>query len=241
MISKGATTQTNLDNAKTQGEQLRGTMRASASFVENLQVQKSFTVIRAPISGRIGAANVKVGNFVRPADTVPLAVINQMAPVYVTFTIPQRLLPELRDAMAENASKVTAVIPGTGKSETGTVAMIDNSVDVATGMVAVRASMENARETLWPGTLVNVTLTVRSENSVVVPTVAVQRSQTGTFVFVVQDSVAKIQPVTVSRTIGGMSVIGEGLTGTEQIVTDGQLQLSNGARVAPRGASKAGA
>jgi hypothetical protein len=101
--------------------------------------------------------------------------------------------------------------------------------------------MDNARETLWPGTLVNVTLTVRSETSVVVPTVAVQRSQTGTFVFVVQDSVAKIQPVTVSRTIGGMSVVSEGLTGTEQVVTDGQLQLSNGARVAPRVASKAGA
>ncbi len=215
-------------------------MKASASFVENLQVQKSFTVIRAPITGRIGAANVKVGNFVRPADTAPLAVINQMAPVYVTFTIPQRLLPELRDAMAVNASKVTAVIPGTGKSETGMVAMIDNSVDVATGMVTVRASMDNTAETLWPGTLVNVTLTIRNENSVVVPTVAVQRSQTGTFVFVVQDSVAKIQPVTVSRTIEGMSVVGEGLTGTEQIVTDGQLQLSNGARVAPRSASKAG-
>jgi RND family efflux transporter MFP subunit len=241
LIAKGATTQVNLDNAKTQGDLLRGTIRADKSIIESLNIQKSYTVIRAPISGRIGAANFKAGNFVRPADTTPLAVINQIAPVYVAFSVPQRALPELREAMGEGASQVTAAMPGTGKSESGTVAMIENTVDPTTGMVMVRAAMDNRAETLWPGTLVNVTLTIRKENVVVVPSVAVQRGQAGSFVFVVKDNVAHSQPVKVSRTLEGLSVVSEGLTGTETIVTDGQLLLSNGTRVQPRGVSKAGA
>lgn len=241
LISKGATTQVNLDNARTQAELLRGTLKADQSIIESLTVQKSYTVIRAPISGRIGAANFKAGNFVRPADVTPLAVINQIAPVYVTFTVPQRVLPELRDAMAMNASKVLAVMPGTARSETGTVAMIENAVDVSTGMVTVRAAIDNTAETLWPGTLVNVTLTIRTENAVTVPSVAVQRSQTGSFVFVVRDNVARVQPIKVSRTQDGMSLVSEGLSGAETIVTDGQLLLSNGTRVTTRSTSKAGA
>ena len=240
LIGKGATTQVNLDNAKTQADILIGTIKADQSALDNLKVQKSYTIIRAPFSGRISAANVKVGNFVRPADTAPLAVINQMAPVYVTFAIPQRVLVDLRDAMATGASKVIATIPGHQRSEDGKVAMVENSVDSTTGMVTVRGIMDNANETLWPGILVNTKLIIRSENSVVVPTVAVQRSQSGNYVFVVKDGVAKVQPVKVDRTFQGISVIAEGLSGNEDVVVDGQLLLSNGSRVEPR-ARKAGA
>ncbi|HTF78043.1 MAG TPA: efflux RND transporter periplasmic adaptor subunit, partial [Bradyrhizobium sp.] len=240
LIGKGATTQVNLDNAKTQADILTGTIKADQSALDNLKVQKSYTIIRAPFSGRISAANVKVGNFVRPADTAPLAVINQMAPVYVTFAIPQRVLVDLRDAMATGVSKVIATIPGHQRSEDGKVAMVENSVDSTTGMVTVRGIMDNANETLWPGILVNTKLIIRSENSVVVPTVAVQRSQSGNYVFVVKDGVAKVQPVKVDRTFQGISVIAEGLSGDEDVVVDGQLLLSNGSRVEPR-ARKAGA
>ena len=240
LIGKGATTQVSLDNAKTQADILIGTVKAVQSALDNLKVQKSYTVIRAPFSGRISAANLKVGNFVRPADTTPLAVINQMAPVYVTFPIPQRVLVDLRDAMKAGGSKVTATIPGHQRSEDGKIAMVENTVDSATGMVAVRGIMNNENETLWPGTLVATKLTIRTENSVVVPTVAVQRSQTGNYVFVVKDDVAKVQPVKVDRTFQGLSVITEGLSGNEDVVVDGQLLLSNGSRVEPR-ARKAGA
>ena len=184
LIGKGATTQVNLDNAKTQADILAGTVKADQSALDNLKVQKSYSVIRAPFSGRIGAANVKVGNFVRPADTAPLAVINQMAPVYVTFAIPQRALADLRAAMTTGASKVIATIPGHPRSEEGGIAMVENAVDSTTGMVTVRGIMGNENETLWPGTLVTTKLIIRSENSIVVPTVAVQRSQNGNFVFV---------------------------------------------------------
>src|SRR6266852_2761393 len=240
LIGKGATTQVNVDNAKTQADILVGTIKADQSALDNLKVQKSFTIIRAPFSGRISAANVKIGNFVRPADTAPLAVINQMAPVYVTFAIPQRVLVDLRDAMATGDSRVIATIPGHQRSEDGKVAMVENSVDSTTGMVTVRGIMDNANETLWPGILVNTKLIIRSENSVVVPTVAVQRSQSGNYVFVVKDGVAKVQPVKVDRTFQGISVIAEGLSGNEDVVVDGQLLLSNGSRVEPR-ARKAGA
>ncbi|MET3845840.1 efflux RND transporter periplasmic adaptor subunit [Bradyrhizobium sp. OAE829] len=240
LIGKGATTQVNLDNAKTTADILAGTIKADQAALDNLKVQKSYTTIRAPFSGRVGAANVKVGNFVRPADLAALAVINQMAPVYVTFAVPQRVLVDLRESMAKGASGVTATIPGHQRSESGKVAMVENTVDATTGMVTVRGIMNNENETLWPGTLVATRLTIRSEDAIVVPTVAVQRSQSGNFVFVVKDGTAKVQSVTVDRTSQGMSVISEGLAGDESVVVDGQLLLSDGTRVEPR-TKKAGA
>jgi RND family efflux transporter MFP subunit len=240
LVGKGATTQVNVDNAKTQSDILIGTIKVNQAALDNLKVQKTYTLIRAPFNGRVGAANVKVGNFVRPADTQPLAVINQMAPVYVTFAVPQRVLVDLREAMAKDGTKVIATIPGRQSSEEGKVAMVENAVDMATGMITVRGVMDNGNETLWPGTLVATKLIVRTEDSAVVPTTAVQRSQSGNFVFVVTDGVAKVKPVTVDRTFQGFSVISEGLSGGESVVIDGQLLLSDGSRVEPR-AKKAGA
>jgi len=240
LIGKGATTQVSLDNAKTQADILAGTIKADQSMLDNLKVQKSYTIIKAPFSGRISAANVKVGNFVRPADTAPLATINQMAPVYVTFTIPQRLLADLRDAMTAGTTRVIATIPNSERSETGKVAMIENTVDSTTGMVTVRGIMDNASEILWPGTLVQTKLIIRVEDGVTVPTVAVQRSQTGNFVFVVKDGKAQIQPVEVDRTFQGQSVITTGLSGNEEVVVDGQLLLTQGTQVESR-KRKAGA
>jgi RND family efflux transporter MFP subunit len=240
LVGKGATTQVNVDNAKTQSDTLNATIKADQAVLENFKVQKSYTLIRAPFTGRISAANVKIGNFVRPADTQPLAVINQMAPVYVTFPVPQRVLVDLRESMAKDGTRVSATIPGRQSSEVGKVAMVENTVDATTGMLTVRGVMDNNNETLWPGTLVATKLTIRTEDAVVVPTVAVQRSQNGNFVFVVKDGAAKVTPVKVDRTSQGFSVISEGLSGDENVVTDGQLLLSEGTRVEAR-AKKAGA
>src|SRR4030088_143150 len=240
LIGKGATTQVNLDNAKTQADILIGTIKADQAALDNLKVQKSYTIIRAPFSGRISAANVKVGNFVRPADTAPLAVINQMAPVYVTFAIPQRVLVDLRDAMATGGSKVIATIPGHQRSEDGKGAMVENAVDSTTGMVTVRGMMDNENETLWPGILVNTKLVIRTEEAITVPTAAVQRSQNGNYVFIAKDGKAHVQPVNVTRTFQGISVVATGLSGGEDVIVDGQLLLSEGTPVAPR-APKAGA
>jgi RND family efflux transporter MFP subunit len=142
--------------------------------------------------------------------------------------------------MAAGSAKVVATMPGDTKAETGKVAMIENSVDATTGMVTVRGIMDNASETLWPGTIVTTKLIIRDENAVTVPSVAVQRSQGGDFVFVVKDGKAAVQPVKVSRTSSGRSVIASGLSGGETVVIDGQLLLSNGSPVEIR-TRKAGA
>jgi membrane fusion protein, multidrug efflux system len=240
LMAKNATTQVALQNARTQVNIWRATVESNTAHLDNLKVQLDYCTIRAPISGRISAANVKVGSFVRPSDLAPLATINQIAPIYVSFGISQRVLPEVRDALVEGSGQVEASVPSESRRAKGRVTMIENAVDAATGMVMVRATMDNVDEMLWPGTLVNTQLTLRVEQAVTVPTVAVQTGQTGTFVFVVKDNVASVQPVQVIRTLANEAVIGKGLNGDETVVTEGQLLLTNGARVAPRAPAQAG-
>jgi membrane fusion protein, multidrug efflux system len=240
LVGKGATPQLNVDNAKTQGDTLRASIRADNAALENLKVQLSFCFIRAAISGRISQASVKVGNFARSADIVPIATINQIAPVYVTMMVPQRSLPDLRIAMAESDTSVAAIIPGETRRASGTIAMIENAVDPTTGMATVRASMPNEDELLWPGTLVTAQVTLRTENAIVVPSLAVQVSQQGNFVFVVKNNVATVTPVKVARLLGAETVIESGLNDGDVVVTDGHLLLTDGARVTVR-ERKAGA
>jgi RND family efflux transporter MFP subunit len=234
LVARGATPQTNLDNAQTQADVYRAAIKSDQGLLDNLKVQLGYCTITAAIAGRISAANVKVGNFVRQADTTPMATINQMAPVYVSFTVPQKDLPEIRQALAAKTAVVEAIIPGDGKPASGDVSMIENTIDPATGMATIRATMPNADERLWPGTLVTTKLTLRSEPGVVVPSTAVQVSQTGNFVFIIDNDIAKVQRVTVARQIGAQSVIASGLKGGETVVTEGQLLLSNGTHVRVR-------
>jgi len=234
LFAKGAGTQLNVENTKTQVDSFGAAVKADTAALENLKVQLSYCSIRAPISGRISQAAVKVGNFVRQADTTPIATINQLAPIYVTFTVGQRLLPELRVAMAETGASVDVTIPGEKRSAHGTVAMIENAVDATTGMATVRASIPNADELLWPGTLVSARVTLRTEDAIVAPTAAVQVSQQGNFVYVVKDNVATVTPVKVARLLGAETVIESGVNDGDVVVTDGHLLLVNGVRVTVR-------
>jgi RND family efflux transporter MFP subunit len=235
LVAKNATPVVNLDNARTQVGVFTGALKADQAALENLKVQLSYCTIRAPITGRISMANVKVGNIVRQADVVPLATINQIAPIYVSFTVPQINLPDVRAALAAETATLDAVIPGSGERVSGQVSMIENTVDPATGMVTIRATMPNEKELLWPGTLVNTSLTLRIEERVAVPDATIQNSQSGTFVFVVKDGAAAVRPVKVERTVEGLAVIESGLNEGDVVVTDGQLQLSNGTKVTSRG------
>lgn len=239
LVAKSATPITNLDNAKTQAAMFAGAMKANEALLKNLQIQLSYATIRAPISGRISAASVKVGNFVRSADLLPIATIIQTAPVYVSFPMPQIQLPALRDAIAEGSSSVEAIVPGDTKRAVGRIAMIENTVDPATGMVNVRATMSNENEVLWPGTLVQTYLNLRSEDLVTVPSAAVQVSQTGNFVYVIKNDVAELHPVKVARTLGDVTVLESGVADGDSVVVNGHLQLTNGARVAIRATKKA--
>ncbi|HMA71121.1 MAG TPA: efflux RND transporter periplasmic adaptor subunit [Xanthobacteraceae bacterium] len=240
LLARGAGPQLNAENSKTQVDTFNAAVKADIAALENLKVQLSYCSIRAPISGRISQAAVKVGNFVRQADTAPIATINQLAPIYVTFTVAQRALPDLRVAMVETGASVAVVIPGEKRQAHGTVAMIENTIDATTGMATVRASIPNTDELLWPGTLVSAQVTLRTEDAVVVPSAAVQVSQQGSFVYLIKDNVATVTHVKVARLLGDETVIESGLNDGDVVVTDGHLLLTNGARVTVR-ERKAGA
>jgi len=234
LVNKSATPVINLDNARTQVGVFTGAAKADEASIENLKVQLSYCSIRAQIPGRISMAAVKVGNFARQADLTPLATIIQQAPIYVTFALPQRSLSDLRQALTDETATIAAIVPGDPRRAAGQVTMIENTVDTTTGTVPVRATMPNSDELLWPGTLVTVQLNFRDELAVTIPNNAVQVSQAGSFVFVVSDGIAKVQPVKVARVLDAEAVLESGLDGGETVVTEGQLQITNGSRVNPR-------
>jgi RND family efflux transporter MFP subunit len=234
LVGKNATTVVTLNNAQTQVNINRALADSNKATLEGLKVQLSFCTIRAPIAGRISMASVKAGNIARQADTTPLATINQVAPIYVSFTVPQRNLPDVRAAIAAETASLVAVVPGSGAQETGQVTMVENAVDPATGMATIRATMPNDKEVLWPGTLVNTALTLRAEDRITIPATALQLSQAGSFVFVVKDNAAAVRPIKIERTVDGVSVVESGIEEGEVVVTDGQLLLSNGTKVTIR-------
>jgi membrane fusion protein, multidrug efflux system len=236
LVAKNATPVVNLDNAKTQADTFRAAIKADEGALENLRVQLSYCAIRAPISGRISSAMLKAGNFVRAGDLAPIATINQIAPIYVAFAVPQRSLSDVRKALAAETATVEAIVAGDTRRPTGQLTMIENAVDSTTGMVSMRATLDNADQVLWPGALVTMRLTLRYEDGVVLPTSAVLTGQAGNYVYVVKDNVANVQRVTVARNNENETVVSEGLAGGETVVTNGQLLLNNGTKVAPRDA-----
>jgi membrane fusion protein, multidrug efflux system len=227
LVSRGATPQINLDNATTQSDTFRAAIRADEAAVKALQVQLSYCEIRAPIGGRISQASVKTGNFVHAADPIPIATINQMQPLYVTFTVSQQDLPAIRAAMADGTVSIEAVVDPEVRSSPGQISMIENAIDPTTGLATVRATMPNEDELLWPGAIVTARVTLRIEDAVVIPTTAVQVSPTGTYVYVVEDATARVRAVEVSRSTADEMVIRSGLSGGESVVTDGHLLLSD--------------
>jgi RND family efflux transporter MFP subunit len=239
LVAKGTTAKVTLEDAQTNADMLNATVKQDQANLDNLRAQRSYYDIYSPATGRIGISSVRPGNVIRADSTgTPLATINQLSPIYVTFGVPERYIPDLR-AAGVNASVEATLQNGTTISD-GHVAFIENSVDPQTGTILVRAIFDNKDEKLWPGTLANVRTTLRMDKNVVtVPNEAVQNGQRGSFVFVVEEGAAKVREVTVNRTVEGDTIIDKGLKGDETVVTDGQLSLRDGSRVdIKRGAGK---
>ena len=212
----------------------RDSVNAAKAAADAARVQLSYTEIRAPIAGRTGSLLVHQGNIVRASDTTPLVVINQVSPIYVTFSVPESQLSDLKRYSAKGALSVGATIPNdSGAPEQGTLTFIDNAVDAATGTVKLKATYENSSQRLWPGQFVNVVCTLTTQpDAVVVPSQAVQTGQQGRYVFVVkQDQTVEMRSVQVQRTTGEKSIIASGLSAGETVVTDGQLRLRPGSRI----------
>ena len=211
---------------------LRAGVAADQASVDNARLQLAYCTITAPVEGRTGNLNVKVGNLVKADDASPLVTINQIRPIFATFSVPAQLLPKLTRRNDDHIA-VTATLPQSSSApETGELTFIDNAVDTATGTILLKATFANRDERLWPGQFVDVVVTLGQEaNRVVAPAPAVQTSQQGQFVFVVKDDeTVELRPVKADRMDETDAVIESGLAAGETVVTDGQLRLVPGAK-----------
>jgi len=234
LVTRGIATREQADTQAASSAALNATVGADRAAVENARVQVQYATISAPISGRTGALMVHPGNLVRANDTAPLVIINQMAPIYVTFSVPEAQLPDLKRYVGAGSVRVRVRPPSDTSDVTGgRITFIDNAVDQNTGTIKVKASFENRDRRLWPGQFLNVTMTLRvDDNALVVPTPAVQAGPQGTYVFVVkQDQSAELRSVDVSRTLGDETIISKGVEAGDTVVTDGHLRLVPGSRV----------
>ena len=227
-------TKQRLDENRSAVAVLEAALRANEAALENLRTQLSYYTIKAPISGKAGLANLKPGNIAQAAAAA-ITTINQISPIYIAFSLPQRDFAEVQASLTRGDSVVQAIPLGADKSATGKLALIENTMDNATGTIGVRAVFDNADEALWPGAIANVKITLRTDADVVtVPRDAVQMSQRGAFVFVVKEGVAKMQTITPGRAVDRDVVVTEGLKGGETVIVDGQLLVVDGGKVQQR-------
>ena len=222
---------------------LQAAQKAEQANVENARVQLSYTTIRAPIAGKTGNLAVTAGNLVRANDTTAMVTITSSAPIYVTFSVPERDLVRIRQYSGGPVLVVQVVIPGDESNPAmGKLSLVDNTVDPATGTVRLKATYQNDDRRLYPGQFVNVVLTLGTQSAaVVVLSQAVQIGQDKSFVYVVKsDSTVEMRTVKTGATIDTMTTIEDGLKPGEQVVTDGQLRLVPGSKVQTKGQGASG-
>ncbi len=212
------------DTARTlEAEVLGGESRLALA-----KLQLEYCSIRAPLSGRTGNLNIREGDLIRANEAgAPLVTINQLNPIYVTFSVPQQYLAPLTRYRASGMLKVRVVPPGTDeKPEEGELTFMDNTVDSSTGTLKLKGTFPNATHRLWPAQFATVTLTLASPEALTVPISALQTSQAGQHVYVIRaDKTAELRPVVVERMYEGVAVVSKGLAEGETIVTDGQLRV----------------
>ena len=276
LLSEGAVTNEQADQLRTTADSQRATVAADQSAVgnadaavnsaaanvqttqaavsaadadvANAKVQLSYASIYAPTEGRLGKLNVNQGNLVTASTNTPLVTISQIRPIYVGFSIPQRLLPELKQYQAQGNLQVEAKpAQGNGSPVRGELVFVDSGVDTTTGMIQLKASFTNTEGSLTPGQFVNVSLKLAQQpNAIVVPTPAIQTGQQGSFVYVIKpDKTVEARPVTAGQTVtigqnaASQTVIKSGLQAGDRVVVDGQFNLAPGAQVQEKPAGSA--
>jgi multidrug efflux system membrane fusion protein len=220
-------------------ESARATLESDQAAVEAANLNLRYCEIRSPVSGRAGNVLIHNGNLVKVNDTA-LVVINQLTPIFVSFSVPQEHLGAVRTSSSARKLPVhVSFQDDPAKTAEGVLTVIDNSVDTNTGTIKLKATFSNEQHLLWPGQFVNVSLTLGAQNMTVVPSEAVQAGQRGPFIYVVkQDQTVETRDVTVGTTIGRKAVVLKGVAPGDTVVTDGQLRLYPGARIQAVPASK---
>jgi multidrug efflux system membrane fusion protein len=237
LIAKQAIARQQYDQIRTTAEAAAAVVRLDEAAVENAKVMLSYCFIHSPIDGRTGTLLITRGNVIK-ANDVPLITINQVIPIYVAFSVPEQSLAEIKRYRAKGPLKVEALLPNdAGDAEQGRLTFIDNAIDKTTGTILLKGTFANRRRRLWPGQFVDVVLRLAMQpDAIVIPSQAIQTSQTGQYVFVIKpDLTVEVRQVVVNRTLNNESIIDKGLKADEKVVTDGQLQLVPGAKVEIKG------
>ena len=237
LTDKGAASKEQFSQFLSTATAQKAQLDARQADVDEARLATEWATVRSPIDGRAGAALVKRGNIVQ-ANAQVLAVVNQMQPIYVSFSVPENDLANVRKRMENAPLAVDAIDAESGKSlGAGVLTFIDNTVDRTSAMVTMKAQFPNEDEALWPGRFVDVRLTLGEEkDALVVPSTAVIEGQDSTQVFIVSNGIASLRRVEVGRAHGSLSTIRSGLEAGETVVTSGQLRVASGAKVTAQAA-----
>jgi multidrug efflux system membrane fusion protein len=237
LVQKDYVSRDQYDQLRANAEALSAAVQADKANVETARLQLAYCTIKSPIDGRVGSVLINKGNVVK-ANDVAMVTINKIIPIYVTLSVPEQNLSEIKKYMAEGPLKVEALIPGDEKRPAqGMLTFVNNAVDTTTGTIQLKATFENKDRRLWPGQFVNSVVTLTTQrNAVVMPSAALQAGQQGQYVFVVKpDFTVESRPVVIARSSGEIAVVAQGVKPGEKVVTDGQLNLIPGSRVEVKG------
>lgn len=230
---QGVTSREQADLQRAQAKADDSAVKADQAAVDAARVQLQYTDIKAPINARTGALMINLGNLVKANDTPFLVQLNQVTPIYVTFSIPETSLGEVRRYSTSRPLKVLAYPKGQSSPAEGRLTFIDNGVDTQTGTVKLKATFVNKDRRLWPGEFVDAALELSvQKNAIVVPTKAVQTGQQGEYVYVVTaDSTAEPRLVKTSGTYQDLTLVADGLKTGERVIVNGQLRVAPNAKV----------
>ncbi len=232
IVEEGGVSRSEFEKAQSEADLQRDTVQASRAVVEQARLNLGYCSIHSPIHGYAGAYLVNSGAVVE-ANKTKLLVVNQVKPVYVSFSVPDKSLPAIRAARERSELTVEARLPKPGsESRTGRLTFVNNKVDDSTGMIRLKGTFDNEDSFFWPGLFVRVSLIVGEEpDSTVIPAAAVAKGPAGDLVFTVRDGAAHIRPVQVRRMVGNEAVLNSGVQPGEIVVTDGLNKLKDGAPV----------
>jgi multidrug efflux system membrane fusion protein len=236
LMKKGAGTTQSVDQQQAKVDALKATIAADQAGIENAETQLSYATITAPTNGRVGFRQVDAGNIVHAGDQIPITVLTDLSPTMVIFTLPQRNLPAVQEAMAKGEVQVTALDQDyTHELGQGKLLLIDNQIDQTTSTIRLKASFPNEDERLWPGEFIHARVLIDTlKDAATIPSAAVQRNSQGLLAWVIKpDNTAENRPIIGGPTYKDMTVVKSGLKPGEQVVVSGQYRLKPGAKVQP--------
>jgi membrane fusion protein, multidrug efflux system len=240
LIGSGWQTRQSYDHQKATVGQLQASIKGDEAQINTAKLNLSYADIRSPIDGRLGARLVDKGNLVHANDNNPLVMITEVKPIFVSFTLPQETLEDLRENH-KGSPLVVYAYSGDGKKQlaVGKLTLIDNSIDQATGTIHLKARFDNEDERLWPGQFVSLRVVLSTwSNIATVPSQTVQNGPSGNYAYIIKsDNTVERRDVEVASIQDGIAVVTKGLSAGERVVVDGQYRLTNGARVNPRAPS----